>query len=47
MENWNRGDNYNKIINDLIVEHNINKFTGLCGEFIKEDKIEFVSIDNL
>ncbi len=41
------GDDYNKVINDLIVEHNMNKLTERSEKFIKEHKNEFVSIDDL
>lgn len=41
------GDDYNKVINDLIIEHNINKLGEYGEKFIKEHKDEFVSIDDL
>ncbi len=41
------GDDYNKVINDLIVEHNRNKLAERGEKFIKEHKNEFVSIDDL
>jgi len=41
------GDDYNKVINDLIVEHNRNKLAEHGEKYIKEHKNEFVSIDDL
>ena len=41
------GDDYNKVLNDLIVEHNMNKLAERSEKFIKEHKNEFVSIDDL
>jgi hypothetical protein len=41
------GDDYNKVINDLIVEHNRNKLGEYGEKFIREHKDEFVSIDDL
>ena len=42
-----RGDDYNKVINDLIVEHNRNKLAEHGEKFIRENKKEFVNIDDL
>jgi hypothetical protein len=41
------GDDYNKVINDLIVEHNRNKLAEHGDKFIRENKNEFVNIDDL
>lgn len=41
------GDDYNKVINELIVEHNRNKLAEYGEKFIREHKDEFVSIDDL
>ncbi len=41
------GDDYNKVINDLIIEHNMNELGEYGEKFIKEHKDEFVSIDDL
>lgn len=41
------GDDYNKVINDLIAEHNRNKLAEYGERFIREHKDEFVSIDDL
>jgi hypothetical protein len=41
------GDDYNKVINDLIIEHSRNKLIEHGKEFIREHKDEFVSIDDL
>ncbi len=42
-----RGDDYNKVINDLIVEHNRNELAEHGKKFIREHKNEFVSINDL
>lgn len=41
------GDDYNKVINKLIAEHNRNQLAEHGEKFIKEHKDEFVSIDDL
>ena len=41
------GDDYNKVINDLIAGHNRNKLAEHGEKFIREHKDEFVSIDDL
>jgi hypothetical protein len=41
------GDDYNKVINDLIIEHNRNKLGEYGENFIRAHKDEFVSIDDL
>jgi len=41
------GDDYNKVINDLIVEHNRNELAEHGEKFIREHKNEFVSINDL
>ena len=41
------GDDYNRVINKLIAEHNRNQLAEYGEKFIKEHKDEFVSIDDL
>ncbi len=41
------GDDYNKVINDLIVEHSRFKLIEYGKELIREHKDEFVNIDDL
>ena len=41
------GDDYNKVINELIIEHNRNKLAEYGENFIREHKDEFVSVDDL
>ena len=41
------GDDYNKVINKLIAEHNRDQLAEHGEKFIKEHKDEFVSIDDL
>ncbi|MHB8102872.1 MAG: hypothetical protein ACYDEF_12065 [Methanosarcina sp.] len=41
------GDDYNKVIRMLIVEHNCNQLIGEGERLIREHRDEFVSIDDL
>ena len=41
------GGNYNKVINDLIVENNLNKLNDYGEKFIRKYEDEFVSIDDI
>jgi len=41
------GDDYNTVIEKLIIEHNRNKLAEYGEKFIREHKDEFVHIDDI